>query len=130
MSKWLKSTMNKFETFLRKISPAPNILSWLLKLLFKKLHESLVYLFHMAFFLTIHTLDIRTCSSEDDGLSLPDATMHSVNCTKDVLQLMEAGEVNRAVSSTSMNNRSSRSHRYMTQNYSFINMELLLCDLN
>ncbi|KAG7576712.1 Calponin homology domain [Arabidopsis thaliana x Arabidopsis arenosa] len=55
-------------------------------------------------------LDIRTCSSEDDGLSLPDATMHSVNSTKDVLQLMEAGEVNRAVSSTSMNNRSSRSH--------------------
>ncbi|KAL9828218.1 Kinesin-like protein KIN-14L [Arabidopsis thaliana] len=56
------------------------------------------------------TLDIRTCSSDDDGLSLPDATMHSVNSTKDVLQLMEAGEVNRAVSSTSMNNRSSRSH--------------------
>ncbi|XP_010486632.1 PREDICTED: kinesin-like protein KIN-14G [Camelina sativa] len=55
-------------------------------------------------------LDIRTCSSEDDGLSLPDATMHSVKSTKDVLQLMEAGEVNRAVSSTSMNNRSSRSH--------------------
>ncbi|KAF2610016.1 hypothetical protein F2Q70_00009771 [Brassica cretica] len=47
---------------------------------------------------------------EDDGLSLPDATMHSVNSTMDVLQLMEAGEVNRAVSSTSMNNLSSRSH--------------------
>ncbi|KAF8098817.1 hypothetical protein N665_0257s0031 [Sinapis alba] len=63
--------------------------------------------------LTIHTLDIRTCSSEeDDGLSLPDATMHSVNSTMDVLQLMEAGELNRAVSSTSMNNRSSRSHRF------------------
>ncbi|KAL1192475.1 Kinesin-like protein KIN-14L [Cardamine amara subsp. amara] len=56
------------------------------------------------------TLDIRTCSSEDNGLSLPNATMHSVNSTKDVLQLMEAGELNRAVSSTSMNNRSSRSH--------------------
>ncbi|CAH2054229.1 unnamed protein product [Thlaspi arvense] len=28
--------------------------------------------------------------TEDDGLSLPDATMHSVNSTKDVLQLMEA----------------------------------------
>ncbi|CAN7002215.1 hypothetical protein IGI04_020727 [Brassica rapa subsp. trilocularis] len=58
----------------------------------------------------ISTLDIRTCSSEDGGLSLPDATMHSVNSTMDVLRLMEAGEVNRAVSSTSMNNRSSRSH--------------------
>ncbi|ESQ49038.1 hypothetical protein EUTSA_v10019993mg [Eutrema salsugineum] len=54
-------------------------------------------------------LEIRTCS-EDDGLSLPDATMHSVNSTMDVIQLMEAGEVNRAVSSTSLNNRSSRSH--------------------
>ncbi|CAN6887765.1 unnamed protein product [Brassica oleracea] len=53
---------------------------------------------------------MTTCSSEDDGLSLPDATMHSVNSTMDVLRLMEAGEVNRAVSSTSMNNRSSRSH--------------------
>lgn len=62
----------------------------------------------------ISTLDIRTCSSEDDGLSLPDATMHSVNSTMDVLRLMEAGEVNRAVSSTSMNNRSSRSHRYFS----------------
>ncbi|KAJ0249509.1 Calponin homology domain-containing protein [Hirschfeldia incana] len=53
---------------------------------------------------------IRTCSTEDNDLSLPDATMHFVNSTMDVLQLMEAGEVNRAVSSTSMNNRSSRSH--------------------
>ncbi|CAN8270064.1 unnamed protein product [Cochlearia groenlandica] len=54
--------------------------------------------------------DIRTCSNEEDGLSLPDATMHSVMSTMDVLKLMEAGEVNRAVSSTSMNNQSSRSH--------------------
>ncbi|KAJ4898269.1 P-loop nucleoside triphosphate hydrolases superfamily protein with CH (Calponin Homology) domain [Raphanus sativus] len=61
--------------------------------------------------LLIHTLDIRTCSSEEeDGLSLPNATMHYVNSTMDVLKLMEAGEVNRAVGSTSMNNRSSRSH--------------------
>ncbi|KAG2315464.1 hypothetical protein Bca52824_018586 [Brassica carinata] len=47
---------------------------------------------------------------EENGLSLPDATMHSVNSTVDVLQLMEAGEMNRAVGSTSMNSRSSRSH--------------------
>lgn len=81
-------------------------------------------------FLTMCTLDIRTCSSDDDGLSLPDATMHSVNSTMDVLQLMEAGEVNRAVGSTSMNNRSSRSHRYRDQDYTFGIIELLLCDLN
>lgn len=43
-------------------------------------------------------------------MSLPDATMHFVNSTVDVLQLMEAGEMNRAVGSTSMNSRSSRSH--------------------
>ena len=79
-----------------------------------------LYLFHMKPSVLLDymcTLDIRTCSSEDNGLSLPNATMHSVNSTKDVLQLMEAGELNRAVSSTSMNNRSSRSHRCRTQNY-------------
>ncbi|XP_010527345.1 PREDICTED: kinesin-like protein KIN-14G isoform X2 [Tarenaya hassleriana] len=58
-------------------------------------------------------LEIRSCSNED-GLSLPDATMHSVKSTMDVIRLMEAGEVNRTVSSTSMNNRSSRSHSILT----------------
>ncbi|XP_010543540.1 PREDICTED: kinesin-like protein KIN-14G isoform X2 [Tarenaya hassleriana] len=58
-------------------------------------------------------LKIRSCSSED-GLSLPDASMHFVKSTMDVIKLMEAGEVNRSVSSTSMNNQSSRSHSILT----------------
>ncbi|KAH9648634.1 kinesin-like protein KIN-14L [Citrus sinensis] len=43
-----------------------------------------------------------------------DATMHSVKSTADVLRLMKLGEVNRAVSSTAINNRSSRSHSVLT----------------
>lgn len=63
-------------------------------------------------FLTIHKLEIRSCIG-DDGLSLPDAKMHSVKSTADVLNLMKLGEVNRVVSSTAINNRSSRSHRLL-----------------
>ncbi|KAG5242640.1 kinesin [Salix suchowensis] len=56
---------------------------------------------------------IRSCTG-DDGLSLPDAKMHSVKSTADVLNLMKLGEVNRVVSSTAINNRSSRSHSILT----------------
>ncbi|XP_050382537.1 kinesin-like protein KIN-14L [Argentina anserina] len=58
-------------------------------------------------------LEIRSCPG-DDGLSIPDGTMHSVNSTTDVLNLMNYGEVNRVVSSTAINNRSSRSHSVLT----------------
>jgi kinesin family protein C2/C3 len=58
----------------------------------------------------MHKLEIRSCTGEN-GLSLPDAKMHSVNSTADVLNLMKLGEANRVVSSTALNNRSSRSHR-------------------
>ncbi|KAK9075857.1 hypothetical protein SSX86_004186 [Deinandra increscens subsp. villosa] len=58
-------------------------------------------------------LEIRSCTSEN-GLSLPDATIHSVKSTADVLNLMRSGQVNRAVSSTALNNQSSRSHSILT----------------
>uniref|UniRef100_A0A1S4E1N3 Uncharacterized protein n=1 Tax=Cucumis melo TaxID=3656 RepID=A0A1S4E1N3_CUCME len=58
-------------------------------------------------------LEIRSCTSVS-GFSLPDATRHSVKSTDDVLNLMKLGELNRAVSSTAMNNRSSRSHSILT----------------
>ncbi|GAY66958.1 hypothetical protein CUMW_252960 [Citrus unshiu] len=61
----------------------------------------------------IYNEQIRSCASEN-GLNLPDATMHSVKSTADVLRLMKLGEVNRAVSSTAINNRSSRSHSVLT----------------
>ncbi|KHN14965.1 Kinesin-4 [Glycine soja] len=62
-------------------------------------------------YLALHDL-FQICN--DDGLSLPDARLHLVKSPTDVLTLMKLGEVNRAVSSTSMNNRSSRSHSVLT----------------
>ncbi|KAF7804066.1 kinesin-like protein KIN-14L [Senna tora] len=61
---------------------------------------------------TDNRLEIRSCN--ENGLSLPDATLRSVKSTHDVLSLMKLGEVNRAVSSTAINNRSSRSHSVLT----------------
>ncbi|ESW24107.1 hypothetical protein PHAVU_004G103400 [Phaseolus vulgaris] len=51
---------------------------------------------------------IWSCNA--DRLSLPDAKLRPVNSTTDVMTLMKPSEVNCAVSSNSMNNRSSRSH--------------------
>ncbi|KAL2501762.1 P-loop nucleoside triphosphate hydrolase superfamily protein with CH (Calponin-like proteiny) domain [Forsythia ovata] len=56
---------------------------------------------------------IRSCAS-DDSLVLPDATMCPVKSTTDVINLMKLGEGNRAVGSTAINNRSSRSHSVLT----------------
>ncbi|EXC18225.1 hypothetical protein L484_003410 [Morus notabilis] len=64
-------------------------------------------------FIQAHKLEIRSCTS-DNGLSLPNATMRSVKSTADVLNLIKVGEVNRFVSSTAMNNQSSRSHSVLT----------------
>ncbi|GAA0140558.1 hypothetical protein LIER_01878 [Lithospermum erythrorhizon] len=63
--------------------------------------------------LNYHTLEILNCLS-DGGLNLPDATMQSVKTTADVISLMEHGDLNRAVCSTAINNRSSRSHSVLT----------------
>lgn len=43
---------------------------------------------------------------------MPDANIVPVKSTSDVITLMNLGQKNRAVGSTAMNNRSSRSHRY------------------
>ncbi|KAJ6375799.1 hypothetical protein OIU77_000710 [Salix suchowensis] len=47
---------------------------------------------------------------QNNGLAVPDASMHPVTSTSDVLELMDIGLKNRAVGATSMNERSSRSH--------------------
>ncbi|XP_047259368.1 kinesin-like protein KIN-14L, partial [Capsicum annuum] len=57
-------------------------------------------------------LEIRSCMN-GNGLPLPDA-MHPVNCARDVIDLMKLGDVNRAVGSIAMNNRSSHSHSVLT----------------
>jgi hypothetical protein len=61
-------------------------------------------------FLDLHTLGIWN-TTKPNGLAVPDASMHSVNSMKDVLELMNIGLMNRATSATALNERSSRSHR-------------------
>lgn len=58
-------------------------------------------------------LDIRN-NSQLNGLNVPDASLVSVKCTQDVLHLMRIGHRNRAVGSTALNERSSRSHSVLT----------------
>ncbi|GAB4851665.1 hypothetical protein Ancab_031068 [Ancistrocladus abbreviatus] len=70
--------------------------------------DSAIY-FLLSCFLTANTLEIRSHHT-NDGLSLPDATLHSVKSTVDVLNLMNHGDENRAVNFTAMNNQSSHSH--------------------
>ncbi|ESQ47441.1 hypothetical protein EUTSA_v10027628mg [Eutrema salsugineum] len=45
-----------------------------------------------------------------NGLAVPDASMHCVGSTEDVLELMNIGLMNRTVGATALNERSSRSH--------------------
>ncbi|XP_076888993.1 kinesin-like protein KIN-14J [Bidens hawaiensis] len=53
-------------------------------------------------------------STQPNGLAVPDASMHSVTSTADVLDLMNVGLMNRAVGATALNKRSSRSHSVLT----------------
>ncbi|KAM0887779.1 hypothetical protein ACQ4PT_028774 [Festuca glaucescens] len=53
-------------------------------------------------------------TSQPNGLVVPDASLHSVKSTSDMLDLMEIGLANRAVGSTALNERSSRSHSILT----------------
>ncbi|KAL8553894.1 hypothetical protein ACS0TY_002239 [Phlomoides rotata] len=57
-------------------------------------------------------LEIRNNSS--DGINVPNANLIRVTSTSDVINLMNLGHKNRAVGSTSMNDRSSRSHSCLT----------------
>ncbi|PNY05869.1 kinesin-4-like protein, partial [Trifolium pratense] len=64
-------------------------------------------------FLDSHTLGIWN-TTLPNGLAVPDASMHSVNSMKDVLELMNIGLMNRATSATALNERSSRSHSVLS----------------
>ncbi|KAK7358615.1 hypothetical protein VNO77_00550 [Canavalia gladiata] len=64
-------------------------------------------------FLDLHTLGIWN-TAQPNGLAVPDASMHSVNSMADVLELMNAGLMNRATSATALNERSSRSHSVLS----------------
>ncbi|XP_033145430.1 LOW QUALITY PROTEIN: kinesin-like protein KIN-14K [Brassica rapa] len=49
-----------------------------------------------------------------NGLAVPDASMHCVRSTDDVLELMNIGLMNRAVGATALNEKSSRSHSVLS----------------
>lgn len=51
--------------------------------------------------------------SHASGLAVPDASMHPVRASSDVMELMDIGLKNRAVGATALNERSSRSHSIM-----------------
>ncbi|XP_051199635.1 kinesin-like protein KIN-14M isoform X1 [Lolium perenne] len=53
-------------------------------------------------------------ASHPSGLAVPDATIHPVNSTSDVIELIRTGLGNRAVGATALNERSSRSHSVVT----------------
>ncbi|XP_074580843.1 kinesin-like protein KIN-14C [Curcuma longa] len=53
-------------------------------------------------------------TSHPSGLAVPDACMLPVKSTSDVVDVMQIGHNNRAVSATSLNERSSRSHSIVT----------------
>ncbi|CAD6263421.1 unnamed protein product [Miscanthus lutarioriparius] len=59
------------------------------------------------------TDEIRN-NSHVNGLNIPDANIVPVKCAQDVLDLMKVGQRNRAVGSTALNERSSRSHSVLT----------------
>nr|CAZ40331.1 putative kinesin-like protein [Raphanus sativus] len=60
-------------------------------------------------FLNLRTLGVWN-TALPNGLAVPDASMHSVRSTEDVLELMNIGLMNRTVGATALNERSSRSH--------------------
>lgn len=68
-------------------------------------------------FLNFHTLGVLN-TSKPNGLAVPDANIQPVTTTSDVVKLMDIGLKNRARSSTALNERSSRSHRFLNKNLS------------
>ncbi|KAL9684660.1 hypothetical protein QQ045_022101 [Rhodiola kirilowii] len=53
-------------------------------------------------------------TTQPNGLAVPEASMHPVRSTPEVVELMTTGSMNRAVGATALNERSSRSHSVLT----------------
>ncbi|KAG1326219.1 Kinesin-like protein KIN-14P [Cocos nucifera] len=77
-----------------------------------KLHPFSTIFIHDGFPSHSNTLEIRNSSQK--GYNVPDANLVPVASTSDVIELMNLGQKNRAVCSTAMNDRSSRSHSCLT----------------
>uniref|UniRef100_A0A6N2KFI1 Kinesin motor domain-containing protein n=1 Tax=Salix viminalis TaxID=40686 RepID=A0A6N2KFI1_SALVM len=63
-----------------------------------------------SFLYEIQVQMVEIYNEQPNGLAVPDASMHPVTSTSDVLELIGVGLKNRAVGATAMNERSSRSH--------------------
>lgn len=61
--------------------------------------------------LTVHMLEIRRCMS-GNGQILINASIHPLNCATHVIELTKLGDLSCVVGWTTMNNRSSRSHKW------------------
>ncbi|CAN6877063.1 unnamed protein product [Brassica oleracea] len=61
-----------------------------------------------------YPFDLALLNNSHNGINVPEANLVPVSSTADVIQLMDVGQMNRAVSSTAMNDRSSRSHSCVT----------------
>lgn len=57
---------------------------------------------------------LEICNNSQNGINVPDANIVPVTSTSDFINLMNLGLKNRVVGSTSMNDRSSRSHSCVT----------------
>ncbi|KAF8365135.1 hypothetical protein HHK36_032878 [Tetracentron sinense] len=68
----------------------------------------------------IYNEQVRDLLSSD---AVPDASMHPVKSTTNVLELMKIGLMNRAVGATALNERSSRSHSVLTVHVRGTDME-------
>lgn len=62
-------------------------------------------------------------TTQPNGLAVPDASMHPVQSTSDVLELMNIGLMNRAIGATALNERSSRSHSVLTVHVQGMDLE-------
>ncbi|CAL5434060.1 unnamed protein product [Camellia sinensis] len=62
-------------------------------------------------------------TAQPNGLAVPDASMHPVTSTADVLELMTIGLMNRSVGATALNERSSRSHSVLTVHVRGVDLE-------
>jgi kinesin family protein C2/C3 len=70
----------------------------------------------------LRTLGILN-ASQPNGLAVPDATMHPVNSSSDVIELMRTGLENRSVGATALNERSSRSHSVVTMHIQGVDLK-------
>uniref|UniRef100_A0A0E0PZ37 Kinesin motor domain-containing protein n=1 Tax=Oryza rufipogon TaxID=4529 RepID=A0A0E0PZ37_ORYRU len=61
--------------------------------------------------------------NQPNGLAVPDATMHPVNSSSDVIELMRTGLENRSVGATALNERSSRSHSVVTMHIQGVDLK-------